>query len=378
MSAAVKRIKLAVASASNSIRNKFKQLYSDRQETTRLLNEQYKPITKSLSALHNLQAKRKIDAAVSKNIDMDMTAKRRKLGNTRSRPRKIIFSTIRKSVKPSGRISDLNTRQNVFPSFRLDMDDNYDDYDDESFTSAKSIDDTLISYDNDSPTINTKRKLNKRQSVDAITNELNQELQQQQQQNNLVSDDDDDDVIATTAQDIALEMSLKDKNKQQQQIKKKTPSSAKSLIFSDDDELGADRRMNEMKKKMKTSSTVKRLAKHSNSSMLPSPSTRMRVTRRSNIPIIDRPKKTRRSLSLSATAASTGQGLINLSVKETRGIGGGGGDHTCPNIITYWNNVNELVNRLRLLTASTSSGHTGHNNEMTSIIEELREANVIE
>lgn len=44
---------------------------------------------------------------------------------------------------------------------------------------------------------------------------------------------------------------------------------------------------------------------------------------------------------------------------------------------TYWDDVNELVDRLRLLVSSSSVGHTGHNNEIISIIEELREANII-
>lgn len=44
---------------------------------------------------------------------------------------------------------------------------------------------------------------------------------------------------------------------------------------------------------------------------------------------------------------------------------------------TYWDNPNELVDRLRLLVASQAAGHTGHNNEIISIIEELREAKII-
>lgn len=43
----------------------------------------------------------------------------------------------------------------------------------------------------------------------------------------------------------------------------------------------------------------------------------------------------------------------------------------------YWDNINELVDRLRLLLASTDAGNTAHNNEILSIIEELREAKVI-
>lgn len=44
---------------------------------------------------------------------------------------------------------------------------------------------------------------------------------------------------------------------------------------------------------------------------------------------------------------------------------------------TYWDNPNELVERLKLLVASQEAGHNGHNNEIISIIEELREANII-
>lgn len=43
----------------------------------------------------------------------------------------------------------------------------------------------------------------------------------------------------------------------------------------------------------------------------------------------------------------------------------------------YWDDPNELVDRLRLLIASQSAGHTGHNNEIIAIIEELRESNEI-
>lgn len=44
----------------------------------------------------------------------------------------------------------------------------------------------------------------------------------------------------------------------------------------------------------------------------------------------------------------------------------------------FYDDVNEIINRLRLLMTSKNVGHTGHENEIASIIEELREANVIE
>lgn len=44
----------------------------------------------------------------------------------------------------------------------------------------------------------------------------------------------------------------------------------------------------------------------------------------------------------------------------------------------YWDDPNELVERLRLLLSSQSAGNNSHQNEILSIIEELREANIIE
>ncbi|XP_043465739.1 uncharacterized protein LOC122500732 [Leptopilina heterotoma] len=43
----------------------------------------------------------------------------------------------------------------------------------------------------------------------------------------------------------------------------------------------------------------------------------------------------------------------------------------------YWDDPNELVERLKLLTASQEAGNPSHNNEIMSIIEELREAKII-
>lgn len=43
----------------------------------------------------------------------------------------------------------------------------------------------------------------------------------------------------------------------------------------------------------------------------------------------------------------------------------------------HWDDINELIDRLRLLVASQQAGHTNHNNEILSILEELREAGVI-
>lgn len=44
----------------------------------------------------------------------------------------------------------------------------------------------------------------------------------------------------------------------------------------------------------------------------------------------------------------------------------------------YWDDPNELVDRLRLLIGSQNAGNNSHNNEIIAIIEELQEANIIE
>lgn len=44
----------------------------------------------------------------------------------------------------------------------------------------------------------------------------------------------------------------------------------------------------------------------------------------------------------------------------------------------YFDDINEIVDRLRLLIASTNAGNTSHRNEIVSIISELRERGVID
>lgn len=48
-----------------------------------------------------------------------------------------------------------------------------------------------------------------------------------------------------------------------------------------------------------------------------------------------------------------------------------------PTNYVYWDTPRELVERLRLLWASKEAGNTGHNNEIISILEELREEGII-
>ena len=45
--------------------------------------------------------------------------------------------------------------------------------------------------------------------------------------------------------------------------------------------------------------------------------------------------------------------------------------------VTYWDDPNELCERLQVLVASAETGNNGHRNEIVSIVEELREAGLI-
>ena len=62
-------------------------------------------------------------------------------------------------------------------------------------------------------------------------------------------------------------------------------------------------------------------------------------------------------------AIPTGSGLMKYSTNKIDYV--------------HWNDPNELVDRLRLLLASEYAGNNNHNNEIISILEELREANII-
>lgn len=52
-------------------------------------------------------------------------------------------------------------------------------------------------------------------------------------------------------------------------------------------------------------------------------------------------------------------------------------DTLTPIKYVYWNDPNELCDRLRLLLSSKSAGHSAHDVEISSIIEELREIGII-
>lgn len=94
----------------------------------------------------------------------------------------------------------------------------------------------------------------------------------------------------------------------------------------------------------------------------------MKPTGRSTIssaPSITRPKppQTRQRTTTRKATSQTGGSMLNLSNKKVDYV--------------YYDDANELVERLKLLVSSKMAGHTGHQNEIVSILEELREAKII-
>jgi len=63
--------------------------------------------------------------------------------------------------------------------------------------------------------------------------------------------------------------------------------------------------------------------------------------------------------------------------KSKRAIGDGLKTNQYTNII-YYNNINKLVDRLRVLYEAVEAGHTGLDNEIVALTEELRNRNVIQ
>lgn len=68
------------------------------------------------------------------------------------------------------------------------------------------------------------------------------------------------------------------------------------------------------------------------------------------------------------------------SLKNVTKLGGGlpkMKKYTQNTDLVYWDDPNELIERLKLLVASKNAGNSNHDNEIISIIEELKEAGII-
>lgn len=373
-----KRIKLAVASATNSIRNKFKDLYSNRQETKRLLDEQYKPITKKLGALQ-------------KGVSITLADRGQNRHKSRRQPAHIVHSTLFKSHRKLSKKTPKGPYQ--IPLFTDDVISDSEDgdfdflsADEKSPGSFAKIRDQInnerlveISKQNNVNEKSVKKQIN----VNAVKNLLDQEVKQQLQndENKKQSSpkspstgilDEQNEIAGTSGAATTAMMQHQ---------------TGRRLQFEDDDHDDVTDTHQAARYPQTPTRKAKLVAKErmsksdirkNNRKLLSTPQS----IRKSRLGKISTAKKLKIKSQLSSkipvshpssSSHTIGQGFTNLNVKEVCGS-----NNPCSNIITYWNDVNELVNRLRLLTLSTTAGHTGHNNEIIAIIEELREANVIE
>jgi hypothetical protein len=84
-------------------------------------------------------------------------------------------------------------------------------------------------------------------------------------------------------------------------------------------------------------------------------------------------------LTIDGTKIKTGGDKYKNIITKLFASGGGGLSVRLQkhNSLVYWNDPNELVDRLRLLLATRSAGNTGVSNEILSIYEELHEAGII-
>ena len=88
------------------------------------------------------------------------------------------------------------------------------------------------------------------------------------------------------------------------------------------------------------------------------PSSRSTFSSVSSLDRLRSPKTRKRTF-----RSQEGRSLMNLNNKKVDFV--------------YFDDINEIVKRLKLLISSKIAGHTGHENEIISILEELREANII-
>lgn len=319
-----KKVKLAVAQATEHIRNKFKEIHNERKEKYRLWEEQYKPITKKLKNLIDAKtATRTLSSPSTQSQGNHAAAASIDQINAGSSPAAPHAIRQRQRRQPKVRLhhNRLQRRSNLRKAIQSNVASAADAYNARQNMPEPHVDLSKIPSDDDDDDLNEiKRPLELSDSEDALQRRRSKAVKV-------------DRTILT---------------------KKLTAPYPKAL------QLNSIRQIRKQVKPRRSEIELLQLpyydpvALHQRKFAVPG-------------------KRLTRSISLSglnAPAKPVGQGMIDLTKKEFHS------NNDSKNFI-YWNDVNELVSRLRLLVSSASAGHTGHNNEILSIIEELREENII-
>lgn len=275
-------MKLSLVQATNSVRDKFNALRNEHLETHRLLEEQFKPITKRLN--------------------------------------KVLENTSGGDAKKRDLDEILND----------DVDD-YDDYDDLGGDGGKK---------RKKLTIRKKKKNVANNKSDAIKAELKRELLNLKPSNVDDYDDDKEQLLQTPLRKRSL--SAGETPRTYRKIKKKGRLDDDSLPSpsSPPPQLPPGRRITRL------------VSKH----------------QRGQAAASNQRQKNKKNIAGEGLPPPPHRNIVDFTAKQY---------HNNNQTFTYWDDPNELVQRLRLLVSSTSAGHTGHNNEILSIVEELREAKII-
>lgn len=369
-----KTLKLAVAQAADQIRNKFKEIHNQRKETDRLLEEQYKPITKKLKDLIDVRA----PSTAYSSPSTEPTQPPQQLSHAVSRNQGAAATQKRLKFKPQH--NRVQRRANLKHAYQRN-----------SSTAASRQPQNLhqslpLQYESDKEMA---------EPMDAT------EGSAKRNQASSVSDDNDDDDY--DAQFLERNRWSRVKSDTERKIRdyKKNSITLKAANFNELRELHAE--LAKIKKRDLDVETVAEGPEPASTSDLdatlrvqspppPPPEKKKRgrppltaAARRAQFDRLNRehdsppqPKEPRRRAIRTASLHTrlpprSGFGMIDLTTKEFHNNAKSGS-----NMFVYWNDPNELVSRLRLLVSSVSAGHTGHNNEILSIIEELREENIIE
>jgi hypothetical protein len=415
-----KDLKLALVRATESVRNKFTNIQNERTETKRVLEEQYKPITKQLGKLIELNERPSADYVASDSSKF-LAVKRKRLSLQQpkhSRQRKLVL-THNVTAPTFNDLAPMDVDENVSARHVNDSVDIVSDrnqfeneeyiYNEETGEKRRPRD-PLLSQNKKNRIMKIK-KTPKRQDWLATQNKLRKEVLFEEYRNERSIKK------AAREREAQVEESLRTKKLDQE------------IVISRDASEGRKRLKNAKREPYKPNvSDVREMRKRANTTITASlgePAAKLKIRTKNQINLFTpdefslltenpptRPTRTNsgsaatkkpkpklvpmppiaplddaiknrieslRSCNKLATKGKLptrqGKGLPSLSANGLQHMMQ---EKSCADSFKYWNDANELVDRLRLLVASQSAGHTGHNNEIVSILEELQEANIIE
>lgn len=369
-----KNVKLSLAQATDSVRDKFRKLRSEDFETSRLLEEQFKPITKKLGVLIKSSVKKK------------------------KKKEPLIESFMSNSYGDDDHVGDVDDDSDE--SVYLDVPDTPQNREEEEEVDGGaeqngSDDDVAATAAAAAPRPPATRVIKRIKKTKKAKHDSSIEKIKKAKKNaeRRVSQrvEHSSAVKKQLEREIRLQRSLKRTKKHVLLSKASSTDSDFDFIDSDDDAnetnksilplanstlKGAAAAAARTRKKQKDDADDTYIPRYKHTKKQEQQPGR-RITRSASVLEQQQQlpgKRITRSLSILRNALVRGiRPFMDLTTKQLHTHG----ETTCSNMLKYWDDPNELVERLRLLVSSASAGHTGHSNEMLAIVEELREANIV-